>query len=202
MLIAHELKDEIDKYRFRFADNSDSYESKTRTIAVTQAVSRASVFSGPRLSTLGRVVGVVARDVEFEVDEKLYHEILHYTHITLRKEVMLDDFMFLGMALMKQGFEAPYTGVLRSLWTNQEEFRTITGIFVGPSDKKLYYSKQSESRYLSEKEKSFRGSHSLDYCTKIPAYFVNMLVQTGIELHYLMGENREVNYTKQHDDLI
>ncbi len=152
---------------------------------------------------MGAVVGVVARDVEFLIDERLFHEILHYDHITLRKEYVLEDFTLLGRALIAGGFNPAYTGVLRSLWTDQEEFRTITGLFIHQITGALMYSRESESRYLNDKLKPFRCSHSLSYCTKVPLYFVEAVLATGgIALRYLLGEDREVTYTKQHDDLI
>lgn len=197
------IEEEVASYLFQFSEGDDSYATNSRVIAVRDMNTRASVVSGPRLSTMGSIVGIVARDTEFLVDERLFHEILHYSHMTLRKEYILDDFTFLGKALISNGFDPAYTGILKSLWTDQEEFRTITGLFINPQTGVLSYSVQNESRYLHEKSKSFRCGHSLSYCTKVPLYFVRAVSEDNrVAVHYALGEDREVGYVKQHNDLV
>lgn len=89
---------------------------------------------------------------------------------------------------------------MQSLWTDTEELKTISGLTaVGRA---LYYCKHSESRYLADKHKRFRFSHSSNYCTKVPAYFMEALKNTGLKVYYESGEDRDVNYLKQHDDLV
>lgn len=196
------IEDELDKYRFQFSTNIDGYNHISRTISIRNIPASCSVVSGPRLNTFGHIVGIIMKDREFLSDERLFHEILHYNHITLRREYCFDTFEYLGRSLISHGFHPYYTGILRSLWTNEEEFRTITGIFYHPDSKQLCFSKQSESRYLSCKRKSFRCSHSLSYCTKVPEYFIQIICSTGINLYYFPGEDRDVSYIKQHDELI
>lgn len=195
------VEDELNKYRFKFSTNSDSYEHISRTISIRDTKISCSVVSGPRLNTSGYIVGIIMKDREFLSDERLFHEILHYNHITLRREYCFGTFEYLGRSLITLGFNPSYTGILRSLWTNEEEFRTITGIFSHPDSKQLYFEKHSESRYLCCKEKSFRCSHSTSYCTKVPKYFTEIICNTGIKLYYFPGEDREVSYIKQHDEI-
>lgn len=196
------VEGELNKCRFQFNTNIDGYDHISRTISIKDLPTSCSVVSGPRLNTFGCIVGIIMKDREFLSDERLFHEILHYNHITLRREYCFDTFECLGRSLITHGFNPSYTGILRSLWTNEEEFRTITGIFSHPDSKQLCFEKHSESRYLCCKEKSFRCSHSTSYCTKVPKYFIEIICKTGINLYYFPGEDRDVSYIKQHDELI
>jgi hypothetical protein len=196
----------VSKYLFQFADGDDEYSPTTRTISISStATPKSSVIVGPRLATYGTVVGVAAKQETFLVDERLIHEILHYYHVTLKEEYKLKYFSnieLLSKAIISAGFYPSYTGVLLSLWTHPEELRTITGLLINETGG-LCYSENSEYRYISNKHKYFRCSHSSNYCTKVPWYFMDVITnKTGIAACYVPGEDRVVDYKKQNDDLI
>jgi hypothetical protein len=122
------VNNKLNEDRFEFGDADDSYNPMNRKISVRNAVFKVSKITGPNLFTCDTFVGIVAKDVDFLIDERLSHEILHYDHITLRKE-LFSDISLIGRLLIGNGFYPSYTGVLQGLWTNSEEFRTITGLF-------------------------------------------------------------------------
>lgn len=195
-----EIKNKVDNLRFKFGSNDNSYEH-SRIISIKHSDPiKASVVTGPRLKTLGVTVGVVNRDVIFTDDERLFHEILHYTHLGLRQEYLQNDFFQLGLNLFRNhNFSPNYSTTLNALWTSPEEFRTITGFFINPNDDNLYYSLQNESSYLHDKGKSFRCSHALCYLTKTPWFFVNLMKNSPF---YISGEDRDVDYNGQCDNFI
>ena len=190
------IKDDLLGVCFRFGDRADSYDPVTRTISVEDCVVRLSKVTGPVLCTAGVPVGVIASDRDCLIDERLFHEILHYDHLTLRKEEF-DDISLIGRLLIVNGFNHAYVGVLSSLWTNAEEFRTITGLFSRDGNMRCF--KQSEYRYLSEKGSGLRYGHSPCYCSKVPVYFLNLLRNYGIDVH--LEDDRERDYIKQNDDV-
>lgn len=193
------ISEDVRKYQFDFGIGKDCYSITDRVIYISdRAPPTASVITGPELVTYGVTVGYACQYENFEVDERLLHELLHYYHITLRKEPW-GDFWSVGLALVQIGFDPSYTGVLANLWTNPEELKTISGLTM-VSEKVLGYCKESESRYLSEKGKCVRFSHSLAYCTKVPKYFFDLLKRTGITPNLKSSE--KVDYVKQLDDLI
>ncbi len=194
------IEQEVNDYQFRFATGNDGYTASTKTISISNGADPySSIITGPRLSTSGTIVGVCARYGNFTIDERIIHEILHYYHITLKRENP-GDFFSLGIALIDNGFNPSYTGAFRNLWTHTEELKTISGLTVVGVI--LHYSRNSESRYLDDKKRMFRCSHSNAYCTKVPMYFVKVLQNTGLTIYYMPGEDIDVNYIKQHDDLI
>lgn len=190
------VKDDLLDVCFRFGDRDDSYDPVTRTISVENCIVKLSKVTGPTLCTAGIPVGVIAADRDCLIDERLFHEILHYDHLTLRKEEF-DDISLIGRSLIISGFNHAYVGVLSSLWTNAEEFRTITGLFSRNGD--MGYFRQCEYRYLSEKGSGLRYGHSPCYYSKVPVYFLNLLKDCGIDVH--LEDDRERDYIKQNDDV-
>ena len=81
------LNDELNTLRFQFKDDADYYNSDTKTIAVTNSNIKASVISGPKLVTCATVVGILTQYEDILSDERLCHEILHYSHLTLAQLV-------------------------------------------------------------------------------------------------------------------
>jgi hypothetical protein len=64
----------------------------------------------------------------------------------------------------------------------------------------LFYFRQSEYRYLADKGNFLRCAHSASYCTKVAAYFINLIKdKTGITVNLQDGTNRE--YVKQYDEI-
>lgn len=192
------IKKHLTDILFQFGDTIDGYSSATRTISVNNSVLKLSKVTGPKLCTSGIYVGAIASDRDVTIDERLFHEILHYDHITLRKEPIDGNIFSMSKPLIADGFNPSYTGILSSLWTNAEEFRTITGLFFRSGH--ILYAKQCEYRYQSEKNSGLRYGHSCCYCPKVPAYFLNLLNEKcGITVH--LEDMREREYIKQHDDL-
>lgn len=188
----------LNSYRFQFSIDSDRYMPDLRTISINPDLqSRASVVSGPRLLIGNHVVGMVMRDIAFENDEKLFHEILHYYHIGLRKSLYVysDNFDTLGEGLIRSNLlEIRHSLLLKDLWTTQEEFRTITGGFWDMYRQQLVFSPQNESCYLRDKGKSFRCSHSGNYITEISMDFIRIGERGGGVVHYFNNEDRDVSY--------
>lgn len=191
------VKDKLDGDRFQFGDTEDSYNPTNKTISVRNAVFKVSKVTGPKLFTYGTQVGFIAKDIDFLIDERLFHEILHYDHITLRKEIFT-DISLLGKLLIGNGFYPSYTGILQGLWTNSEEFRTITGLFERGGQ--LRYFRQSEYRYLADKGNFLRCGHSSSYCTKVPAYFIKLINdKTGVIIN--LQDTTDRDYVKQYDEI-
>ena len=198
--VLQELNREVDEYKFQFVSGDDAYFPRTRTISINDKPDRRCMtISGPRLSVHDNVVGICTRGEIFTTDVVVMHEILHYYHITLKREDSGDFFTF-GKALIANNFNHKYIGVLHSLWTHTEEMKTITGLTVDKGV--LYYCKYSENRYLNDKRKRFRCSHSTSYCTKVPIYFVQALLNSNLVVYYLPDEDVDVPYIVQHDDLV
>jgi hypothetical protein len=205
------LNDELNTLRFQFKDDDDYYNHETRTIAITDANVKASVISGPKLVTCATTVGYLTQYEDVLPDEKFCHEVLHYSHITLNKE-LLGDIKTIGTPFVAIcHFDPSYTGVLGNIWSNHEELRTITGLFeVGGT---LYFDPRNESSYLAAKGKKLRCSHVLNYCTKVPAYFYSYVsecllnntekdAKAAIATNFKLFNDYTVSYIKQIDDLI
>jgi hypothetical protein len=191
------VNDRLKEDRFEFGDAEDSYNPINRRISVRNAVFKVSKITGPNLFTFGAFVGIAAEDLDFSIDERLSHEILHYDHITLRKE-SFSDILLIGRLLIGNGFYPSYTGILQGLWTNSEEFRTMTGLFERGG--RLLYFRLSEYRYLADKLGFLRCSHSASYCTKVAACFIN-LIRDKLRITVNLRNNTDREYVKQYDEI-
>lgn len=192
-----EFESTVNKYRFTFSTGESQYNSSTRVISLDPGKTQLSAVSGPILQTYSALTGVVAKFVLFTDDEKLLHEILHYYHMTLREETINNNFFLTCIKMIEYGIPPNYTRLLNDLWHYPEELKTITGLVA--INNKLMYSKQCESRYINEKGKPFRFSHSSAYFTKCPWYFVQIMEKIGIKL--ILEDNYNVEYISQFDNL-
>lgn len=196
--IIQEIETKINKYRFLLTIGEDNYyDAENKNIILSSKETELSVISGPILQTYGKTVDVVSQPFIFENDEKLLHEIIHYYNLTLRQDLTDNDFNSLNIQLIKNGFSTDYTDLTLNIWSDTEELRTITGLIV--INGKLMYSKQCEARYLKDKKKPFRFSHSSSYFTKCPWYFVELMEKIGITV-YLKNYSCK-DYTRKIDSL-
>lgn len=110
----------------------------------------------------------------------LHHEIFHHLVISLE----MDEFPYfnrLVKVLKGEQIDGSYLLKLKEIYTDMDEFRNITGMFVDTSGN-LYFDPCSEAAYLCAESKYVRGTHKSGVGTMkyIPISFVNFL-RTNIQ---------------------
>lgn len=129
----------------------------------------SNIVTGPKLfySQLGvvrRVDSVVCQRQEIGEDIRFVHELSHY----IRKVfdgIIAKDFLQL---LPKLNF-LPYryiTNSVEKIFSNDEEFRNITGIFV--KDNVLFFDPMTEAGYVIANDKGLRNSHNVSFIPRMP----------------------------------
>ena len=113
-------------------------------------------------------------DQEISAASGLHHEIFHHLVIGIEGNGF-NSFSRLAVVFLRENIDSSYVRYLKDIYTDADEFRAITGLFVDDKNE-LYFDPCSEGAYLHKEGKSLRGTHRSDFrAVHVPISFIHLL---------------------------